>query len=235
MSSRMYDSYCSLTCKMILAVLRTLALHQTLFCIAENAPCIFFTGYPEQERDVIVRNALCTVFCAYFSALGILGNAPDTLRNTFLGYVASDSLVTLRKPQFNTWENWLHHGMTGLLLGYTALDPSRDYELFQLAGVGEISTFSFALPTPFATSPPFANGSRVGTSGRGLPLPSVSLWCGSGGGHTCYWYKRNRHRTWRWLPRIMGSWGCNTIGEGCCCGKFENCYGRHKKKVILLC
>ena len=68
---------------MILAVLRTLALHQTLFCIAENAPCIFFTGYPEQERDVIVRNALCTVFCAYFSALGILGNAPDTLRNTF--------------------------------------------------------------------------------------------------------------------------------------------------------
>lgn len=153
MSSRMYDSYCSLTCKMILAVLRTLALHQTLFCIAENVPLLFSTGYPEQERDVIARNTLCTVFCAYFSALGILGNAPDTLRNTFLGYMASDSLITLRKPQFNTWENWLHHGMTGLLLSYTAWDSTRDYELFQLAGVGEISTFFLCFADTFRNVP----------------------------------------------------------------------------------
>ena len=70
-----------------------------------------------------------------------------------LGYVASDSLVTLRKPQFNTWENWLHHRMTGLLLGYTALDPSRDYELFQLAGVGEISTFFLCFADTFRNIP----------------------------------------------------------------------------------
>ena len=136
-----------------------------MFCAAEQR---LLSSYHDQERNVIVRNALCTVFCAYFSALGIRGDAPDTLRNTFLGYVASDSLIALRKPQFNTWENWLHHGMTGLLLWYTAWDSSRDYELFQLAGVGEISTFFLCfvdtfrnIPSPSQTVPGLERGSRV--------------------------------------------------------------------------
>lgn len=137
---------------MILSIFRTLALHQVLSVISTNVLCRDL--YTEKERNTLVRNVLCTFYCTYFSTLGIQGNAPDALRNAFLGYMASDSLVVLRTPQFNTWENWLHHGMTGLLLWYTALDSTRNYELFQLAGVGEISTFFLCFADTFRNVPP---------------------------------------------------------------------------------
>ena len=139
---------------MLLSALRTVFLHQTLYFAFENIPC-FFSSCTNKEREILIRNTLCWGFAIHFSLLGLRGNAPENLRNHFLGYVGSDSLVMFRKQQFNTWENWIHHGVSCILLCYTAFDPTRDNELFQIAGVGEISTIFLCFADTFRQIPRF--------------------------------------------------------------------------------
>lgn len=115
-------------------------------------------GFDKNETcQIAARNVWCGFFCTFFTWCGInsifFEASVRPLQHALIGYIISDSVLIIRQPQFNTYENWCHHGLTSVLVGYSMMDSQRHYDLIHLGGIGEFSTIFYAVVDTFKHVP----------------------------------------------------------------------------------